>query len=194
MKVNFELDTVLSQLAASNPAAIEELYNYYYPRLYNFSKAFLKLEDGIDDILQDVFLRIWQNRDKIKTPSTFNSFIFTITRNLLLNELRSRLHNQKVKEKIGKLAIPTEYSLVEQREYDELKEKIEQAIEELPVRQKEIFTLSRIEGFSHREIAEKLHVSAKTIEFHIAKASAILRKKLLKFELSPILIFVQQFL
>lgn len=187
MKKTFELDSVLLQLADGNPAAIEELYDFYYPRLYNFSKTFLKLEDGIDDILQEVFIKIWQNRSRIKTSSTFNAFIFTITRNLLLNELRSRLTNQKIKEKVGKMAIPIEYSFIEQSEFHDLKEKVDKAINELPVRQKQIFTLSRINGYSHKEIAESLNITTKAVEFHIAKAIALLKKKLFYIELASVL-------
>ncbi|HAQ21193.1 MAG TPA: hypothetical protein DCR40_18470 [Prolixibacteraceae bacterium] len=184
MKKTFELEIVLLQLAEDNPAAIEELFNYYYHRLYHFSKSFLKLDEGIDDVLQEVFIKIWQNRKNIRTTHTFNAFIFTITRNLLLNELRSRLNDQKVKDKIGKLAIPIEYSFIEQSEYYDLKEKVDRAIDELPVRQKEIFSLSRINGYSHKEIAEKLNITTKAVEFHIAKATVLLRKKLLNFELA----------
>jgi RNA polymerase sigma-70 factor (ECF subfamily) len=183
MKKIFELEIVLLQLADGNPAALEDLYNFYYPRLYSFSKTFLKLEDGIDDILQEVFIKIWQNRKNIKTVTTFNAFIFTITRNLLLNELRSRLNNQKIKDKVGKLAIPIEYSFIEQSEYHDLKEKVDRAIGDLPIRQKEIFILSRIQGYSHKEIAEQLHITSKAVEFHIAKAIVLIRRKLLNLEL-----------
>jgi len=186
MKKDFELEIVLLQLAEGSPHAIEDLYNFYYPRLYHFSKSFLKLDEGIDDILQEVFIKIWQNRKNIKTTMSFNAFIFTITRNLLLNELRSRLNNQKIKDKVGKLAVPIEYSFIEQSEYHDLKEKVDQAINELPIRQKEIFILSRIQGYSHKEIAEQLHITSKAVEFHIAKAIVIIRKKLLNFELASI--------
>ncbi|MFY9152671.1 MAG: RNA polymerase sigma-70 factor [Prolixibacteraceae bacterium] len=189
MKKTFELEIVLLQLADGIPAAIEELYYFYYPRLYNFSKKILKLEDGIDDILQEVFIKIWQNKQNIRTSATFNAFIFTITRNLLLNELRSRLNNQKIKEKVGKLAIAVEYSFFEQTEYHDLKEKVDLAINELPIRQKEIFILSRIDGFSHKEIAEKLAINSKTVEYHIAKAIILLKRKLVNFELVSILFF-----
>jgi len=190
MKKPFELEIVLLQLAEDNPAAIEELYNFYYPRLYHFSKTFLKLEEGINDILQEVFIKIWENRIKIKTSSTFNAFIFTITRNLLLNELRSRLNNQKIKEEVGKMAIPIEYSFIEQSEYLDLKEKVDKAIDGLPDRQKEIFTLSRIYGYSHKEIAEKLNITTKAVEFHISKAIVLLKKKLLSFELVSFLFLI----
>lgn len=183
------MEPVLSKLADGDRDAIEELYNYYYPRLYNFSKTFLKLEEGIDDILQEVFIKIWQNRKKIRTPDTFGSFIFTITRNLLLNELRTRLKNEKIKEKIGKLAVAIEYSFIEQLESDEIKIKIDRAIMELPDRQKEIFILSRIEGLSHKEIAERLLITSKTVEYHLAKATVLLKKKLFNLEVAYFLFF-----
>lgn len=64
-----DLTKILSELAKDNEAPLEDLFDYYYPRLYNFSKSFLKIEDGIDDILQEVFVKIWQNRKKIKSVS-----------------------------------------------------------------------------------------------------------------------------
>lgn len=184
MKKTFKMESVLSKLADGDKDAIEELYNYYYPRLYNFSKTFLKLEEGIEDILQEVFIKIWLNRKKIRTPETFGSFIFTITRNLLLNELRARLKNERTKEKISKLSIAIEYSFVEKLELDEIKVKVNNAIMELPDRQKEILLLSRIEGLSHKEIAEKLLITSKTVEYHLAKAIVLLRKKLFNKEVA----------
>lgn len=187
MTKTFELETVLTQLADGKSAAIEELYDYYYPRLYNFSRTFLKLQEGIDDILQEVFIKIWQNRKNITSSNTFNSYIFIITRNLLLNELRSQLNNQKIKEKVGKLAIAVEYSFLDQSEFHDLKEKVDLAIGELPIRQKEIFILSRIDGLSHKEIAEKLAINSKTVEYHIARSTVFLREKLKNFDLVTIL-------
>ena len=104
-----QLKKILKELSKDQESPLEELFNLYYPRLYDFSRSFLKLEQGIDDILQEVFIRIWQNRKKIKDPDTFNAYIFTITRNLLLNELRSRLNHQNLKEEIRQLSIAQEY-------------------------------------------------------------------------------------
>ncbi len=111
MADKLNLERIIAGLARDDDAPLRELFDYYYPRLYNFSRSFLKIEDGIDDILQEVFLKIWKNRKKIKSSETFNSFIFTITRNLLLNELRSRLNNQTLKEEIRKLSTAREYAM-----------------------------------------------------------------------------------
>ncbi len=183
------LEKVIDELALDNQTALEELFNYYYPRLYNFSRSFLKLEEGIDDILQEVFIKIWQNRQTIKTASTFNSYIFTITRNLLLNELRSRLNNHKLKDEVLKRAVAEEFSTFNPTEYNDIEEKVDSAINELPDRQREIFVLSRKEGLSHKEIAEKLNISSKTVEYHIAQSIKTLKEKLCAFGLMSLLWF-----
>ncbi|MHA7110037.1 RNA polymerase sigma-70 factor [Sunxiuqinia elliptica] len=178
MDTAFNQDRILKELAKSNKQALEELFNYYYPRLYNFSKSFLKLEDGIDDVLQEVFLKIWHNRAEIKRSESFNSYIFTITRNLLLNELRSRLNNQKLRDRILEASVAEEFLSMGNVEYDELKEKVEEIINELPQKQREIFRMSRIEGLSHKEIAEKKSISTKTVEYHIGQSISMIKSRM----------------
>lgn len=184
-----DLDKIITDLTSEKDSSLEELFNYYYPRLYNFSKSFLKIEESIDDILQEVFIKVWQNRKNIKSKDTFNAYIFTITRNLLLNELRSRLNNQKTRVEIQKLSVAEEYESFEQTEYEDLKEKIEKVIDELPSRQKEIFMLSRTEGLSHKEIAEKLQITTKTVEYHITQSTAFIKQKLKSLGLMSLLCF-----
>ena len=143
MNEKFKLDIVLKELSEEQESSLEELFNYYYPRLYEFSRSFLKQEEDIDDILQEVFIRIWRNRKKNKDPATFNSYIFTITRNLLLNKLRSRLHNDKLKDEIRKLSIAREFENLDPVQYQDLNNRVEEIIKQLPEHQKELFILSR---------------------------------------------------
>ena len=189
MSEKIDLDKILKELAQNKEEPLVELFNYYYPRLFNFSKSILKIEEGIDDSLQEVFVKIWQNRKNITSSATFNSYIFTITKNLLLNELRRRLNSENLKEQIKMLSVSSEYSLSEQFEYDDLKTKIDQIIGELPKRQKEIFKLSRNEGLSHKEIAEKLGIKTKTVEYHIGLAIKDIKSKLQRLGIVSILYF-----
>jgi len=186
---NFLLDKTLKQLANDDKNALEKLFNYYYPRLYSFSKTLLKLDEGIEDILQEVFLRIYQNRKNIKSTETFQSYIFTITRNLLLNELRSQLNEHKAKEKIYRESVAREYLLSEKIEFLELQEKLEQIIETLPDRRREIYLLSRKKGLSHKEIAVKLDLSEKTVEYHITQSLSEIKKKMREIGLLAMLYF-----
>jgi RNA polymerase sigma-70 factor, ECF subfamily len=189
MENKAKLEKILRQLFNDDKTALEELFNYFYPRLYNFSKAFLKLEEGIDDILQEVFLKIWVNRRNINSADTFNSYIFTITRNLLLNELRSRLNEQKTRDKIFRLSVAEEFLLSEQIEYQEMKEKVDQMVATLPERQREVFLLSRKEGLSYKEIATKLDIAEKTVEYHISQAIGVIKKKMRDMGLLGMLYF-----
>ena len=187
--MEFNTEIVLQKLANNDKKALEELFNHYYPRLYNYSKSFLKLEEGIDDILQDVFIKIWNNRTNIYSSASFNPFIFTVTRNLLLNELRNRLNNQKLKENVLKLSLPEEYNSFEKMEYSELKSMVEQIVNNLPEKQQEVFILSRNQGLSHKEIADKLNISAKTVEYHIAQSTATIKSKLRQVGIISLLYF-----
>lgn len=189
LPVEFNLEMVLQNLANDDKKALEELFNYYYPRLYHFSKTFLKLEEGIDDILQDVFIKIWNHRTNIHSSETFNPFIFTVTRNLLLNELRSRLNDQKLKEKVQKLSLPEEYNSYEKMEYSELKNMVDQIVSNLPEKQQEVFVLSRNQGLSHKEIAEKLEISTKTVEYHISQSTSTIKSKLKQMGVISLLYF-----
>jgi RNA polymerase sigma-70 factor (ECF subfamily) len=178
MNVSLNLDKTLKELSKDQESSLEHLYAYYYPRLYEFSRSFLKVEQGIDDILQEVFIRIWQNRRKIKDPASFNSYIFTITRNLLLNELRRRLNHQSLKEEIRNLSIAKEYENADQTQFRDLKTRVEELVAALPERQKEVFVLSRSEGLSHKEIASRLQITTKTVEYHISLALKFLKTNL----------------
>lgn len=189
MQDGFNLNTVLQDLANDDKKALEDLFNYYYPRLYQFSRSFLKLEEGIDDILQEVFVKIWKTRANIRSSETFSSFVFTVTRNLLINELRSRLSNQKTKEKILKLSVSDEYHSFNKLEYGELEETIDQIVNNLPEKQREVFLLSRYEDLSHKEIAEKLNISTKTVEYHIRQSINTIKSKLERLGLISLLYF-----
>lgn len=165
-----DIEQIIVRLKNEDKSAIDDLFGYYYPRLYHFSKSILKIENEIDDILQEVFVKIWLNRHKIGNPETFNSYIFTITKNEVLNLIRSNLRDHTFKDQLFQHAVAEEYLNSAPLEYEEIKTGIDKIVANLPEKRQQVFILSRTEGLSNREIAEKLNISEKTVEDHITHA------------------------
>lgn len=184
-----ELEKILINLSNDHETALEELFNLYYPRLFRFSKSFLKLSEGIEDILQEVFIKIWDNRKKIRSTDTFNAYIFTISRNLLLNELRSRLSDQKARDALMNESVADEFLPLQDGDFQELKEKVEEIMAHLPESHRDYFIMSRQEGLSNRAIAEKMGVSEKNVEYHLSRAIKIMKEKLKDLGMFSLLYF-----
>jgi len=163
-------EDIIRRLKKDDKSAVDELFGYYYPRLYHFSKSILKIETGIDDILQEVFVKIWLNRQKIINAGTFNAYIFTITKNEVLNLIRSSVKDHTFKDELYLRSVAEEYQTQNQLEYDEIKTGIDHIVSSLPEKRKQVFILSRTEGLSNKEIAQQLNISKKTIEDHITHA------------------------
>jgi RNA polymerase sigma-70 factor (ECF subfamily) len=163
-------EEIIRRLKKDDKSAVDELFGCYYPRLYHFSKSILKIEDGIDDILQEVFVKIWLNRHKIGNAETFNAYIFTITKNEVLNLIRSNLRDQTFKDELFIRSVAEEYQTQNIIEFDEIKVGIDQIVTGLPERRQQVFILSRNDGLSNKEIAQQLNISEKTVEDHITHA------------------------
>lgn len=187
MHDNNNLNTIVKRLAGDDKKALDEIYNYYYPRLYAFAKKFLKVEDDINDILQEVFIKLWENRKNIKNIETFNGWIFTITKNALISYFREKTKFIAFESKVKEMATSEGYFIDDSTEYKDIKEKVEQLIEKLPEKRKLIFKLSREKGLSHKEIAVQLDISAKTVEDHIMHAIRFLREHLKPLDIITIL-------
>ena len=164
---NGDPEEIIRRLKSDDKFAVDELFNCYYNRLYHFSKSILKIENGIDDILQDVFVKIWLNRQKINNPETFNAYIFTITKNEVLNLIRANLKNQSFRDEMYLRSVAEEYQTQNTLEFEEIKSAIDKIVETLPEKRQIVFKLSRTEGLPNKEIAHQLGISEKTVEDHI---------------------------
>ena len=165
-----DTEQIINRLKNEDKSAVDDLFSYYYPRLYHFSKSILKIENDIDDILQEVFVKIWLNRQKIGNPETFNAYIFTITKNEVLNLIRNNLRDHTFKDQLFQYAVAEEYQNSVPVEYEEIKAGIEKIVSNLPEKRQQVFVLSRTEGLSNKEIAQQLNISEKTVEDHITHA------------------------
>lgn len=166
---------LIRQLRQSDKNAFTSLYEMYWRQVYNFSRLYLYNQSIAEEVVQEVFIKIWERRDLIKENENFKGLLFIVTRNLIFNQ-----HKKSVNEEFYKMtvlsAIESSYNLEEEIEARNLSEYIDQLIEELPPRRREIFNLSRKEHKNYKEIAEILHISEKTVENQISEAIRYLKK------------------
>lgn len=159
--------------------AFDIIYKKYSRRLYGFVFRYIKQEEDTEEIVQEVFINIWKSRDKINVYSSFESFLFTIAHNATVNLLKKSATEQKYVEHLKSLQrIEESYELTDEIHYNELKQKFQGVLNELSPRQKEIFQLSREEGLSNKEIAEKLGISLQTVKNHLVTTLSFLKNKL----------------
>lgn len=159
--------------------AFDIIYKKYSRRLYGFVFRYIKQEADTEEIVQEVFVKIWQSRDNINIYSSFESFLFTIAHNATVNLLKKRATEQKYVEHVKSLQhVDETYELTDEIHYKELMYKFHRLLNELSPRQKEIFQLSREEGLSHKDIAEKLGISVQTVKNHLVTTLSFLKSKL----------------
>jgi RNA polymerase sigma-70 factor (ECF subfamily) len=187
MDTNFNIKVIVKRLAKDDKKALDELYNIYYPRLYAFAKKFLKVEDQINDIIQDVFIKLWENRNKIKSHDTFNSWIFTITKNAIITYFREKIKEDSFHARVKEMATSNIFFIDNSVEYNDIKEKVDLIVDQLPDKRKQVFILSREQGLSNKEIADKLSISIKTVEDHNMHAIKFLRKHLKALDIVTLL-------
>lgn len=167
-KLNKEL---IKRLKNGDMVAFDTIYKQYCTRLFGFVYNIIKQETDAEGIVQEVFIKIWESRHKIEDYSTFDSFLFTIAHNTTISLLRKRLNEKKYLEYLKSVQVEiSSTDIIEEIHFNELKEKFNHLIERLSPRQKEIYRLSREDGLTHKEIAEKLGISKNTVEIHISKA------------------------
>jgi RNA polymerase sigma-70 factor (family 1) len=166
------------RLRSDDKKVIDEIFALYHIKIFRFSVSYLKNEDDAYDIVQEVFIKIWEARFSLKSDTNFDAFIFTIAKNAVMSLFRKRLSEQKYLDYLSESVVSNALDTEEQTDYVFLRQKYEQLVETLPVKRKEIFLLSREKGLSNKEIALKQGVSEKTVEDHITKALAYLKKQL----------------
>ncbi len=172
---------LVSRLVNNDKEAFSELYASYKERLIYFAMRFIKSREFAEDIFQDVFSVIWQSRHFINPEYSFSSYVYTMVKNRVLNMLRGIESEKRVMQAILSQAIDYDDDTSRNVLYNELNEIIEEAINRLTPRQKEIFRMSREEHMSHREIAQKLNLSIYTVQEHITLALKSIRCFLAKY-------------
>lgn len=160
-------------IAASNPDAFKILYFRYFDALQRYVFSKIQDKDAAKDIVQDVFMRIYQTRTRLDARKSLKSFLYKIAHNLAIDYLRKRAHQQLKSSITADMELTTESD-----EADELTQQIREAIAQLPRPVRETFLLNRFEGLKYKEIAEVQGIAVKTVEYRMSKALKLLHQRL----------------
>lgn len=167
------------QLRKGDPNAFRQLFHYYGGKLYAFAFSYLKDEVEAEEVVQDVFYKLWKNHDKLQTDKSIQSYLFTIAFNSVKKAFLRKSKDEAYKHAlVDELDSMDESGDFEQR-YQTVLQKLDLFIEEMPERRRQIFIARKREGKSQKQIAEEMGISVKTVENQITEAMKFLK---LRFE------------
>ena len=173
--------SLILRLIGGDEDAFCELYATYKNRLIYFAMRFLKSREYAEDVFQDAFTVVWQSRRFINPDASFSSYLYTIMRNRILNQLRNAANEEKLKESILSQALDYTEDTKCEVMLNDLKFLVSQALQRRTPRQREIFEMSREAQLSHKEIADKLGISVNTVQEHISTSLKLIRTYLIKY-------------
>lgn len=182
--------------SAKYKSEFENIYVSHYSRMKRFAQEYVIREEDAENIVQDVFMELWENSALISSHTNIFSFLFTSVKNKSIDFLRRKTVSQKVKKKIQTEHLLTLEMKLHSLEYfddkalsqSNIETVVEEAINSLPERCRQIFVLNKIEGEKQKQIAEELNISIHTVESQMSIANKRLRELLKDFV--PLLIFL----
>lgn len=180
----------VKNLKQGDVKAFDDLFNKYSPRLFNFSVKYLKSAEEAEEVVQEVFLYIWDKREGLKPDNSFNAYIFTIAYNIIKKHFIKKSRDNAYKDDLIYTLLQQENNLDQTIDYKFLLEKVELIINSLPNRRKEIFIKRKYEGLSVKQIAEELGISPNTVENQLASAQKQILNELQKEKLAGLIFFM----
>jgi len=170
---------LLEKLRESDCNAFTQLYKLYSKRIYLNLLKLLKVESVAEEILQEVFVLIWEKRDSIVIEQSFSAYLSKIAQNKALDFFRKLQRDRKAFEHLKTIA-SSDYSHIEEKIFtNETSSIFQQAINTLPPQRKQVFCLCKIEGKSYSEVSGLLGISTSTVNDHIVKATHAVKKVML---------------
>lgn len=172
--------------------AFEALFNSYYQALVGYGRTIMKDQDEAEDIVQQVFVSVWEKRSGLVVHTSFRAMLYKAVYNSCLN----RIKHGEVRRGYAKEVIMTSSSSFSQQDvqYKELQKRINDAIDQLPEQCAKIFKMSRFEELKYQEIADKLSLSIKTVENQMGKALKLMRENMKDYLMLLIVAIIKRYL
>lgn len=171
---------LIREVQRGNAKAFELLYRQYHARLFNFSRRIIRNKQDAEGMVHEVFIAIWENREKLDENKSFSGYIFSIAKNKALNRIKKNLARKFYFEYMQQ-ENRLQNDIVSEIESRELMDFLLKIIQELPDSTKEIFLLSRNDGLTYKQIAVKLDITENVVDHEIRKALKYIRDKLSNF-------------
>lgn len=181
---------LIADIVAGKREAFVDLFHSYWEPLFIYVMKVLKNEDDAEDVLQDVFTKIWEQRAQLGHIQSIRAYLFTMVRNGALRFIASNQQRHRFLDQLADFFGEMERKTSDdQLELRELRALIDGQVQLLPKRMREVFLLSRRDDLSHREIAEQLAISEKTVKKQVNYALKSIRAKLRLYKLITIILF-----
>lgn len=178
-------DILFKKVQQDDMSAFEQIYKYYHPKMFIYSKKFINDDETAKDILQELFLDVWSKRKELSVDISFNAFVFRMLHNRCIDYLRSQI----IKDNFASISslrlaeIKHQYYQFEEDPFptifmSEINDIVKKVTDILPQQTREIFDMSRNKGLKSCEIADKMNLSVRTVEKHIYQTLKELKKHL----------------
>ncbi len=176
--MQFPIENIIARLRSGDEAAFKLVYDEHAGRVYGLAFRFLKNREQAEEIVQEVFVKLWLNKIKLDITGNLWLYLYVIAKRLCLNELKKVAQSRDLFNKLMQDIEAADDNTQNLVAFAELEKISSEVIALLPKQQKKIFLLSRLDGLSHKEIAEKLSLSPHTVKNHMVEALRLIRCKL----------------
>lgn len=166
-------------LQINNQREFQTIYHQHFNGLANYAYAVLKDKDAAKDVVQDVFLDLWNKRASLEIKTSLEAYLVRAVKFKSIDFIRKDKTKQQYVANMTPSTIPiTEDNQGEDEQRVEQKKRLAYAIAQLPTKCRQVFLLSRLNGYTYKEIAAEMDISTKTVENQISRALKLLRQKL----------------
>jgi len=169
---------LLAGIALGDNPSFEELFRRYYEPLSHYAYKYVRDRVASEDIVQDVFLKLWNKREALKDDVALKPYLYVAVRNTSLNHIKIASRKATIEDDKFDPLFVNSRTAEDDLQFQELEQKVMAAINQLPPKCREVFVLSRYEDKSYKEIAETLEISVKTVENQMGKALRKMRESL----------------
>lgn len=177
-KSDITRDKIVEKIQSGDQRAFEKMFYAYYSKLCVFSNSHVKSLDVARDVVQEVFIKIWDNHEEFEIRHSLKGYLYQAVRNQSLNYIEKSKQKRRLGESLRKHEELMKEEHPEDLNTEELAQKVWRLVDELPERRRSIFILYRKHGLSYKEIAEVMEIKRKTVENQMGKSLQFLRNRL----------------